>query len=263
MRLPKAPTRKNTAVYLSTKTTTINNGQSLSNPKGINNVKDIASEKFVNFQSLQLQLDSWKIRRAISLLQEGCTVPFIARYRHLETGNVTCESLFHIQRSLEAFITLDKTRQNRITKLRDKGVSDDKLLERFESCLTMQELDELWEPFKDKKSNKSQLARNISGLEDLATNVLNGKIYNLSPTQITLPVDSELTVIEGITAIITDVIAHDPDNKSLISKLVQNSIIVEASFTVSMTEEDRAMSKYFTYHNFKKFLTGVAPHQVK
>ena len=121
----------------------------------------------INLIKEKTTLSSKSIQNIITLLEEGCTIPFIARYRKDETGNATDEDL----RAFEEVFTYSQKllkRKEEITNLLDeKNFLNDKVKNSINEVKTLQALEDIYAPFKDKKSSRTSNAIE-NGLEPLA-----------------------------------------------------------------------------------------------
>eukprot|EP01041_Mallomonas_annulata_P011661 gene11661-24424_t len=223
---------------------------------------DPAASTFFSNQAAVLAVDTWKVEKTVNLLEDGCSVPFIARYRRVDTGDLSAEIVFALQRSVDLFTALIKTRENRLKKLSEKGILDAALKFRFENCIHMEELDDLWEPYKEKKTSKAHKAKSIEGMEELSNKLLKGEISFLSENALHIPPDADLTLLEAIEAILTDHIAHDTSNVQLSRKLLRNAVGVQSAAATNITVEDRSRSKYRDYHEYNRPIDHMASHQL-
>lgn len=100
-------------------------------------------QNFADYCSKRLSLHSSGILSTFRLLAEGDSVPFIARYRRQETGELDADKIYLLKGYYENFDQMSKTRDNRIAKLESQGLLDDSLRAMFNRCVTMEELDEV------------------------------------------------------------------------------------------------------------------------
>src|SRR5581483_4602688 len=115
----------------------------------------------------QLQVPLKSLVSTISLLDEGATVPFIARYRKEVTGNLDEVQIRSIQERLEYFRELKDRRQTVLQSIQEQGKLTPELKAKIEAVLEKTELEDLYLPYKPKRRTKASIARD-KGLEPLA-----------------------------------------------------------------------------------------------
>lgn len=224
---------------------------------------DPATQRWVDRLATTYSVRPGQIETVVRLFDEGCSVPFIARYRRAETGDMPAEALFELQRSVELFNTLVTTKRNHIIALETRGVLTDSLRKKFESCTTMRELDTLWAPFIERKTSKAQKAKNVKGLEALAKSLFENRVLNVREQDLVMPKDCGFTLLEGIKYIITDIIAFDPTCKTIAQNQLNGFIEIYSKIKCSKDETKiKAHSKYLDYADFSKNLNFLTSHQI-
>src|SRR5579875_1494468 len=115
----------------------------------------------------ELDLSMHSLTAVIGLLDEGGTVPFIARYRKEATGNLDEVQIRAIEEKLAYFRELESRRETVLASIAEQGKLTDELKERIEAVLNRSELEDLYMPYKPKRRTKAAIARE-KGLEPLA-----------------------------------------------------------------------------------------------
>ncbi len=115
-----------------------------------------------------LGLSERSVANTIELLNEGCTIPFISRYRKEKTGNLDEVKIAEISNLNDKLIELQKRKETIIKTIDEQGKLTDELRRKIEDCMESTELEDLYLPYKPKRRTRAQIARE-QGLEPLAT----------------------------------------------------------------------------------------------
>ena len=136
-------------------------------------------------ESLQkeLNLKKWQVEMVIKLIDDGNTIPFIARYRKDVTGSLNDEILRKFENRLKYLRNLKEKKSKTIERLDEINKLDDNLKKQILNAKTLVELDDIYRPFKSKKRTRATIARE-KGLEKLANTILkqeiNESIYKIA-----------------------------------------------------------------------------------
>ena len=109
-----------------------------------------------------------QVEAAIKLLDEGCTVPFISRYRKEATGGLNDEQLRHLSERLTYLRELDERKETIIASIKEQGKLTKELKKQIDDAMTMVSLEDIYRPYKPKKKTRASVAKE-KGLEPLAT----------------------------------------------------------------------------------------------
>jgi len=230
----------------------------------------------VNLQSLpraasllaqELNLDVEVVQTVIKLLDKGNTVPFIARYRKEQTGGLDPTVLRHIQAQFEQLKTVQERAESVTKKIGEKLTPE--IRNSLKNALTMEEVEELYAPFKKgSKGSHAERAREL-GLGEPAERLLkNPKSVQLQSLikPNTEGIKNVKQVSLGIQHIIADVLAKDSATLSSIKRMLEkNPIHLESSLSRSATKEKKeggGDKKYEQYHGFNISITSLKAHQV-
>ena len=121
--------------------------------------------------SQQLHLAEQGVENTLALLDLGCTIPFIARYRKERTGNLNEVQIAQISESYDKLKEIGKRKETILKTISEQGKLTDELKKRIEDCWDATTLEDLYLPFKPKRRTRAQVARE-QGLEPLATLLL-------------------------------------------------------------------------------------------
>ena len=201
--------------------------------------------------SQELSARATQVEAAVRLLDEGATVPFIARYRKEATGGLDDTQLRHLEERLGYLRELGERRAAVLKSIEEQGKLTPELQSAIEVADTKQRLEDLYLPFKPKRRTKAQIARE-AGLEPLADAIL------ADPAQVpeTLAGDyvsaekgvaSTAEALEGARQILMERFAEDPElTGRLRDHLWENGILV-SKVIAGKEEEGNKFSDYFDY----------------
>lgn len=180
----------------------------------------------INLIKEKTTLSSKSIQNIITLLEEGCTIPFIARYRKDETGNATDEDLRAFEEVFTYSQKLLKRKEEIINLLDEKNFLNDKVKNSINEAKTLQALEDIYAPFKDKKSSRTSSAIE-NGLEPLANIIQCLKYTNQEVEQkakqfINKNIKSTDDAITGAKDIIAQRYADDFKSKEILRSMISN-----------------------------------------
>lgn len=215
-------------------------------------------------ESLQkeLNLKKWQVEMVIKLIDDGNTIPFIARYRKDVTGSLNDEILRKFENRLKYLRNLKEKKSKTIERLDEINKLDDNLKKQILNAKTLVELDDIYRPFKSKKRTRATIARE-KGLEKLANTILkqeiNESIYKIAEKYINIEKDvkSVQNAIDGAKDIICEIIS---DNSEFKKKIRQNTFYTGKIETKAKNKEDS--SEYEIYYNYSENLKKIPSHRI-
>lgn len=166
-------------------------------------------EKIINTLSLELGIKKSQVENTIKLIDEGNTIPFIARYRKEVTGNLDDETLRNFYDRLNYLKNLDTRKLEVIKSIEEQGKLTEELKKKVEDANILTEVEDLYMPYKKKKRTRATIAKE-KGLEDLANYILKQKENDLNTYALKF-IDKEKGVetIEEAILGACDIIAED------------------------------------------------------
>ena len=214
-------------------------------------------------QTLNLPLRS--LVAVIELLDDGGTVPFIARYRKEATGNLDEVQIRSIEENLGYFRELEERRATILASIGEQGKLTDELKARIEAVLDRNELEDLYLPYKPKRRTKATIARE-KGLEPLAAYLwaqepAEQPLVTLAPTFINaeLGVPNVEEALEGARHIVAEWISEDADlRKSLRQLVFDEGVVVSHKSTDAVDEQE----KFKMYYEFKEPVKTLPSHRM-
>ena len=201
----------------------------------------------------------------ISLLDEGGTVPFIARYRKEATGNLDEVRIRAIEESLAYFRELAARRDTILRTIEAQGKLTGELRSRIEGTLDRTELEDFYLPYKPKRRTKATMARE-KGLEPLALYIWNQRLTNLSLAEFAATfVDAEKGVasageaLEGARHIIAEMIAEDAAfRKALREMMLSEGVVVSTRNDAGVDEQE----KFRMYYDYREPVVRIPSHRM-
>jgi len=214
-------------------------------------------------QTLNLPLRG--ITSVIELLDDGGTVPFIARYRKEATGNLDEVQIRAIEEKLAYFRELVERRETILASIAEQGKLTDELKARIEAALDKSELEDLYLPYKPKRRTKATIARE-KGLEPLAQ-YLWAQQPAAEPLEIFAAgfVNAELGVatmdeaLEGARHIVAEWISEDADLRKTLRQLVfDEGVVISRKVTDAVDEQE----KFKMYYDYKEPAKTIPSHRM-
>ncbi|MER2090323.1 MAG: Tex family protein [Sporosarcina sp.] len=201
--------------------------------------------------------------KVIALLDQGNTVPFIARYRKEETGSLDEVEIKAVEDAYSYVKGLEQRKEEVIRLIDEQGKLDDNLRESIESATVLQRIEDLYRPFKQKRRTRAMIAIE-SGLEPLAKNLL--EFTGVSPEDLARSfINEELGIntiedaLAGARDIIAEQFADDATIRGNIRKLAwSDGMIVSA---IRKGSEDKR-NVFENYYEYEEPLKKIVPHRV-
>ena len=202
-----------------------------------------------------------KVENTVGLLEEGATIPFIARYRKEVTGSLDEVEIAEIQQQLKKLQELDKRRETVLKTIEEQGKLTDELRKRIETCWDPTELEDIYLPYKPKRKTRASVARE-KGLEPLATTIFeqkNNDIEGLAASYLTSEVTSVEDALQGARDIIAEWIAEDEQARQRVRFAFKKGAQIAAK--VARGKEEQA-AKYRDYFAYSEPLKNCPSHRL-
>ena len=208
----------------------------------------------------ELNLAGWQVRKVIKLIDDGNTIPFIARYRKDVTGSLNDETLRKFDERLKYLRNLEDKKEKIIKRIDELGKLDDDLKNRILKAETLVELEDLYRPYKSKKQTRATKARE-KGLEPLAQIILaqevKQSVKKIAEKYITDEVKTVEDAIQGAQDIIAEIIS---DNSDFRKKIRQNTFFTGQIETKAKDKEKS--TEYDIYYNYSENVKKIPPHRI-
>jgi uncharacterized protein len=219
---------------------------------------------FIDQIAEELNLKAKQISATATLIAEGSTVPFIARYRKEQTGELDEVQITAIRDRLQQLADLASRRVSIKKSLEERNLLTDELSKKIDEAQTLSKLEDIYLPFRPKRRTKAMIARE-RGLEPLATHIFEDQNANDTAEQALAYVDTEKEVpdakaaLEGARHIIAEWINDDADIREKLRKLFWEHGILSSEAFPGKEEEG---AKYSDYFEWKEPVKKAPSHRV-
>lgn len=198
-----------------------------------------------------LGLNEKKVDATIALLEEGCTIPFISRYRKEKTGNLDEVAITSINELVSSMRELDKRKETIIKTISEQNKLTPELEQKILSCCISTELEDIYLPYKPKRRTRAQIARE-QGLDPLASLLLLQREQKPKEAAKRF-LKGDITTIEqainGAKDIIAETISENQDARNVVREVFKREAIISSKVIKKMeaTEEAQKFSDYFDF----------------
>lgn len=218
---------------------------------------------FTKIVSDSLGLPQRGVENTLQLLNEGCTIPFISRYRKEMTGNLDEVKVSDIALMREKLIEIAKRKETILSTIESQGKLTDQLRDRIDGCWALSELEDIYLPYKPKRRTKAEVARQ-NGLEPLANAILlqiDKNVRRIAERFVKDNVKTTDDAIEGAQHIIAETISEDERVRKVMRSVYRREAII-VSRVVKSKEEDDDAQKYRNYFDFSEPLKRCSSHRL-
>lgn len=211
----------------------------------------------------EFNLKKWQIENVVSLIDDGNTIPFIARYRKEAHGTLDDQTLRAISERLEYLRNLDKRREEIRSSIEGQEKLTDEISAALDKAATLAELEDIYRPFKPKRKTRASVARE-KGLEPLAQAIYLQTAN--SPSAIELAKDyineeKEVNTAEDALQGAMDIIAEDISDMADIRRKLKNLLNVVGIVNVKASDPE-AKSVYEQYYDYSEPVSKIADHRI-
>lgn len=219
--------------------------------------------KIVEKLAHSFNLQIWQVENTLNLLDEGNTIPFIARYRKEAHGALDDQVLRELADRLEYLRNLEKKREEVFAGIEAQEKMTDEIAAALNRAETLAEIDDIYRPFRPKRKTRASVAR-AKGLEPLAAAIFAQEKDSPPPLEMAADfVNSELEVndaqdaLQGAMDIIAEDISDDADIRGKLRFLFSKSAKI-----VSKAADEEAQSVYTMYYDFDEAVSKIAGHRI-
>lgn len=208
----------------------------------------------------ELNLANWQVKKVINLIDDGNTIPFIARYRKDVTGSLNDETLRKFDERLKYLRNLEDKKEKIFKRIEELGKLDDELKNQILNATTLVELEDLYRPYKSKKQTRAAKAKE-KGLEPLAGIILAQEVRQpvkkIAKSYVNDDVKTPEEAIQGAQDIIAEIIS---DNSDFRRKIRKNTFFT-GQITSKAKDKDSS-SEYEVYYNYSENIKRIPPHRI-
>ena len=209
-----------------------------------------------------LNLDGKRIEAAIKLIDEGNTIPFIARYRKEVTGNMNDDELRRLFERLTYLRSLEERMNTVISSIEEQGKMTDELKNQIDKVKTLSELEDIYRPYKPKKKTRGSIAKE-KGLEPLAKFILeeNTSINLYEKAKEFICPDKGVNSIDDAINYAKDIIAEIISDDPEIRKLIKAEINEKGRISSKEVKTDEK-NTYEMYKDYSESVKSIPPHRI-
>ena len=212
--------------------------------------------------AIELAIGEKQIENVLSLLEEGATVPFIARYRKEKTGGLNEDQIREISKVYEYQINLQERKEDVIRLIEEKGLLTEELKNQILKAKKLSEVEDYYRPFKEKKKTKASIAK-AKGLEKLALDILKlPRQFDLdkeAAKYINDEVKTNEEAIQGAKDIIAEYISDDARFRKYTKDMIYKTGVIRTSVKKKNPDVDGVYEMYYDYHERVQY---IASHRV-
>jgi len=209
----------------------------------------------------EFKKEVWQIENSVALMDEGCTIPFIARYRKEKTGELDDQILREIFDRLTYLRNLEQRKEEVIKSITEQEKMTDEIMEMLSRAKTLSEVEDIYRPFKPKRKTRASVAKE-KGLEPLAREIMEQR-------PLAVPMDLAAEYINEEKGVLTaddalkgamDIIAEDVSDNTNVRKVLKS--LYTRTGEVTSKGDEEVESVYTQYYDFSEKVNKIASHRV-
>jgi len=210
-----------------------------------------------------LNISEKSINATLELLAEDCTIPFISRYRKDKTGNLDETQIEQISKLSKQFEEIVKRKESILKSIEEQNALTPELKQRIEESFDIQEIEDLYLPFKKRKKTKADAAKE-KGLEPLAKIIMSQKVQDLqflASKYLNDQVTSEEEALQGARDIMAEWINENMYVRKNLRRLFQRKAVVTSKVVKAKKDEEEAQ-KFSQYFEWEESLNRMPSHRL-
>ena len=210
-------------------------------------------------------LKPFQVEHTVELLQEGATVPFIARYRKEQTGELDEVQIRSVEEQFAYFSELEERKVTVLKSIEEQGKLTRELRGRIEASRQKTEVEDLYLPFKPKRRTKATIARE-RGLEPLADIIATQELMRVAPEDAALPfvnpdkeVPDAAAALDGAGHILAERLSDNADARAVVRRLTNEQGVMTARVASDYKDQ---VTKFEMYYDFQEPLKAIPSHRM-
>ncbi|EGT3688157.1 RNA-binding transcriptional accessory protein [Clostridioides difficile] len=208
----------------------------------------------------EFNLRDEQINNTLKLIDEGNTIPFIARYRKEMTGEMSDVTLREFYEKLMYLRNLQSRKDDVVRLIDEQGKLTDEITQNIEKAKTLQEVEDIYAPYKQKKRTRATIAKE-KGLENLALSILENNLDNIEiEAKNYLDEEKEVLSIEDALKGARDIIAELVSDDAKIRKYIRELALREGMIVSKSAIDEKSV--YDMYYDYSEAVKSMAPHRV-
>lgn len=210
----------------------------------------------------ELNIELWQVEATVKLIDEGNTIPFIARYRKEQHGSLNDEQLRNLSERLIYLRNLEDKKAQVLASIEEQGKLTEELKLQILSATTQVVVEDLYRPYRPKRRTRATIAKE-KGLEGLANSILLQKVEHSIAEEASAYLSEEKNVnstqeaISGAMDIIAEAISDEADYRIYIRKLTTREGLLQ-----SVAKDEKIESVYEMYYDFEEPISKIAGHRI-
>ena len=210
-----------------------------------------------------LGLSERSVTNTLQLIDEGCTIPFISRYRKERTGNLDEVQITAISDAYDKLKEISKRKDTVVKTITEQGKMTDNLQRRIDACWDANELEDIYMPFKPKRRTKAQVARE-QGLEPLSLILMMQRERNIEAAAqrfVKEGVKDVAAAIKGAQDIVAEMVSEDERSRQQVRSSFRREAIITSKVVKAKADSEEA-AKYSDYFDFSEPLRRCSSHRL-
>lgn len=208
----------------------------------------------------EFALKPWQVENTVKLIDEGNTIPFIARYRKEATGSLDDQLLRSLSDRLAYLRNMEEQKEKILATIEEQGLLTDEIAQAVENAATLTELEDIYRPYRPKRKTRASAAK-AKGLQGLADAIYAQEMNSPSPEELAKDyLNDEVETVEdavnGAKDIIAELVSDDASGRKMLRYSVKNN----ASLVVTAAKED--LGVYEMYRDYSEPVKSIASHRV-
>jgi len=216
----------------------------------------------------ELSIRPHQVESTVHLLDDGNTIPFIARYRKEATGELNEEQLRDIEERLNYLRNLEVRKEEVLRSIEEQGKLTPELKAAIVAAAKLQEVEDLYRPYKQKKRTRAMIARE-RGLEPLADLIWEQVLTTGSIEELVAPfinsengIEDQTTALAGAKDIIAEKIADDPHYRQILRDYIWEQAVITSEAKKKETLDTKITNEFTMYAEYQEPLKRIPPHRI-
>ncbi|MDD5020831.1 MAG: Tex family protein [Endomicrobiaceae bacterium] len=227
----------------------------------------MSAQSIINWISTDLNINTAQVSATASMLGDGDTVPFISRYRKERTGNLTETEVRNIADKLQYYIEIETRKETILKSIEEQKKLTPELKTQIEECREKQKLEDIYLPFKPKKTTKATIAKE-KGLEPLANEILAQTILVGKGNRDEIiskylnkekGIETSKQALDGAMDIIAEQISDTALIRGLIRNFILNTGVIKSKVRKGLEDQK---TKFEMYYNYSEPVKAIVSHRI-
>jgi protein Tex len=219
-------------------------------------------EQHYQWIASQLNISVLQVKSTLDLLEEGNTVPFIARYRKEATKGLDEEQIRAIFEHYQYQKNLAKRKEDVLRLISQQGKMTVEIEKAVEGCTQLSEVEDIYRPYQQKRKTRASeaIANGLQGFADwLLSFPLEGNVKEKANEYLNEKIETIIDAIAGAQHIIAEIVADDPEHRKMIRYTMLKQGMIVSKFKKGAVDEQQT---YRMYYDFSEKVSAIAPHRI-